>query len=109
MCASLVMQTNRKSCSAEVHGSPDEAAKDDKNVRDIQSPVDLPGLLLGRGHCAAHSGDVGVIPGVVVHQDCPVGHSRRLVAVVPPAHAGTCSLPASSSNPLPRSLSGHIY
>ena len=30
--------------------------------------------------------DVAVVPGVVVHQGGPVGHSRYLVAVVPPRH-----------------------
>ena len=31
-----------------------------------------------------NTGDVGVVPSVVVHQDGPVRHGRDLVPVVPP-------------------------
>ena len=68
--------------------SPYKAAKDHQYIFDIQVSVDLPCLVLWRGHGSAHSGNVGVVPCVVVHYDTPVGHCRGLVPVIPP----TCHL-----------------
>ena len=56
------------------------------DIVDIELPHDLVRLVLGGGHGLAHAGDVRIVPGVVVHQDGPVGHGRDLVPVVPPRH-----------------------
>ena len=34
----------------------------------------------------AHSGDVGIVPGIIIHDNCPIGHSGYLIAIVPPGH-----------------------
>lgn len=38
------------------------------------------------GAYLAHSRNVGVIPGIVVHQYCPVSHCCDLIAIIPPRH-----------------------
>ena len=47
----------------------DVAPKDHEGVRDVQRAVDRPSLLLRQRHRPAHSGDVGVVPCVVVDDD----------------------------------------
>ena len=39
---------------------------------------DWVGLFLRGGEGAAHRSNVGVVPGIVVHKDGPVGHGRHL-------------------------------
>jgi hypothetical protein len=34
----------------------------------------------------AHSRDMRIIPGVVVDEDCAIGHGGDLIAVIPPGH-----------------------
>ncbi|KAF2983836.1 hypothetical protein EK904_005194 [Melospiza melodia maxima] len=43
-------------------------------------------LMLVKENCHPYQGDVAVVPSVVIHQGCPVGHSCYLVAIVPPRH-----------------------
>lgn len=76
----------------------DESAEDNEHVVHVEAAENRVGLLFGRGErlCvrkesnqekyAANSGDVRVVPGVVVHDDGAVAHSGHLVAVVPPGH-----------------------
>ena len=42
--------------------------------------------LLARAHGLANSGNVGVVPGVVVNQGRAISHTTDLVAIVPPGH-----------------------
>ena len=62
------------------------AAEDDEDVVDVEHATDAVGLGLTTGHGASDSGDVGVVPSVVVHEDCAVREARDLVAIVPPRH-----------------------
>ena len=80
---SALTHTAESTASAEV--APNETTEDDQNMSAVQRSEDLPGLLLWGCHGAAHSGNVGVVPGVVVHQHRPVCHGGCLIAVVPPA------------------------
>ena len=43
-------------------------------------------MVLIDAHDLAYSGNVGIIPSVVVYERGAVGHACNLVAVVPPAH-----------------------
>jgi hypothetical protein len=61
-----------------VGGVSDESAKDDEHVVDVQLTHDLVGVLLAGRHGLAHPRDVRVVPRVVVHQDCAVGHGGDL-------------------------------
>jgi len=72
--------------------APDEAAEHDKDIVHVQGAVDLPRLLLGRRHREADGRDVRVVPRIVVNDDRPVGHRRRLVAIVPPARRARAGL-----------------
>ena len=39
---------------------------------------------LNKNKTRTYRGDMGIVPGVVVHNDRAVGHGRHLVPVVPP-------------------------
>ncbi len=88
--------------------APDEAAEHDEHIVHVQRAVDLPRLLLRRRHREANGRDVRVVPRVIVDNDGPVGHRRRLVAIVPPAHMRargarkTLRAPAWSATPRTR-------
>lgn len=91
--ATLALCSRRRSVD-----SPYKAAKHHKHVFDVQVSVDLPGLVLGGGHGSAHSCNVGVVPGVVVHYDSPVGHGCCLVSIVPPtSHLSKYKVPCMLS------------
>mmetsp|Transcript_13504 Transcript_13504/g.19853 ORF Transcript_13504/g.19853 Transcript_13504/m.19853 type:complete len:433 (-) Transcript_13504:206-1504(-) len=68
-----------------VAGVPGKAPKDHQHVVHVQALQDRVGRLLRGGQGTTHGGDVGVVPGVVVHQHRAVGHGGHLVPVVPPA------------------------
>ena len=34
----------------------------------------------------SYQSNMAIIPGVVVHKSCPVGHSSYLISIIPPGH-----------------------
>lgn len=69
-----------------VRGVAGEAAKDDQDIVHIQFAHDLVRLLLRRGHGLAHTRNVRIVPGIIVHQNGAIGHGCYLVAIIPPRH-----------------------
>jgi hypothetical protein len=63
-----------------------KTTEDNEYVVDLVLTHDGPAHFLTGAHGLANSGDVGVVPGVVVDQSRAIGHATNLVAVVPPAH-----------------------
>ncbi len=78
-------ETSPKIAGIRGEDAPDDGPEQNEHVLDVQVPVDLPGLALRAGHGAPDGRDMGVVPGVVVHDDGAVGHGGGLVPVVPPA------------------------
>lgn len=67
-----------------VTGVPDDTAKNDKNIIDIQSGHDFVGSAFVRRHRFAYQGDVTVVPRIVVHQGGAICHTCYLITVIPP-------------------------
>lgn len=63
-----------------------QATKDDKHVVDFVLLHDRITDLLAGAHGLSDSGNVSVVPGVVVDQSRTVSHTADLVAVIPPGH-----------------------
>jgi hypothetical protein len=69
-----------------VAGVADQTTKDDEDIVDLVLSHDGVADLLAGAHGLANSGNVGVVPGVVVDKSRTVGHTTDLVTVIPPGH-----------------------
>lgn len=63
-----------------------EAAKDDQNVVDLVLAHDGVADFLARAHGFSNSGNVRVVPGIIVHERGAISHATNLVAIIPPRH-----------------------
>lgn len=69
-----------------VTGVTTDTTVDDQHVVDVESVADLEGLVLGGTHSETNSGNVGIVPSVVINQGGSIGKSSDLIPVIPPTH-----------------------
>lgn len=63
-----------------------ESTKDDQDVVGIQVLGNLVSLLFIRSHSFTNSGDMGIVPSVVIYDYGSVRHTGDLITVIPPTH-----------------------
>lgn len=72
-----------------ISGVTTHTTVDDQHVVDVESVADLEGLVLGGTHGESDSGNVGIVPSVIVNQGGSIGKSSDLISVIPPTHDDT--------------------